>query len=826
MIANGTIQKDKLGFKVVETDENGKVSITEILDPSGGSLGVSYTEMQNKVKDLGEQVTEITPYTIVMENEYQNIPCVQGTAKDSFLIEIPFTGYAGSLQTATTVNVGVLPSGITLGSNTPATDTSSGKVVLNVADGADFGGIDILTGYIILTFTINSHVITKRFTWTKTNDGSSSDASFYTLDLSTQIVLKSDSSLTPPFITLNSYLKQGTSKTPYSGRFVIKESTDGSTYNTKYLSSSDEASKEYTISSIDVKSIECILFESGGITNELDVKTIAVITDSSYLESEITQITDTVTELSSTVDMHTKEISQKASQTDVTTAINNYDNTTVETIREQVAEHTTKIGEITSEVSDVKTTVNTKADGSTVTELQKQVSTLEQDAEGFKLEVSNTYATKDELNESSETLQSTIEQTAAGINQTVSDLSGNVSSIGQTVGEISQEVEDAKGNITDLQQTSEEISMIVGNKQDLIPANIRYIRDWLNGNTVDTVNRWTEIQVIVNDTNLASGETNIVLQKNVTVTSDITIDNLENYIDASTETYVESEETGWHYLQIDLGENNTFDAGYITVWHRFDDSRKYNHKLEISADGETWFVLFDSEKYDKYTETNEGRMYMISDGLVNKNLAFIKLDMQSVVLKVQENEENFASIETEIDSVITRVESTEDTVQEIQNEDIPGLRNDVKQQVAEIAATSDSIKNTVIELEGEVQRQAEEILTTNEWKVSLANIGAYDGKYATETVNMTLTSDGLTIVRSASKGYRTQLTGDTIAIEYDDGRGNYESVMGIQKDQMYLTRLKVKNGIDHYTLKELPISYTSGNKTIGCLAFISSTGNS
>ena len=395
MIANQTISKDKLGFKVVDTDENGKVSITEILDPNGESLGVSYTEMQSKVEQLGEQITESTPINVILQNEYQNIPCKDGVAKTGYLIDIPFTGYIGNVQKATTVSVGILPNGVTLGSNTPSTETESGKIVLNVANGADFGGTDVLTGYIILTFSVDDHEVVKRFTWSKTNDGDSVDVSFYELEVSSQIITKDDTTLSPASVTLNAYLKQGTSKTPYNGRFIIKESTDGNVFENKYLSSTDENTKIYTPSSVNIQAIQCMLCESGGVTNELDIRTIPVITDASYIQSQITQVTNTITELSSTVDKNTQAISQKASQTDITNAIDNYDQSTVETIRTQVSQHTTAIGKINSTVSDVQTTLTTKADGATVQELSEKVTSVEQDANSFKTTVSETYETKE-----------------------------------------------------------------------------------------------------------------------------------------------------------------------------------------------------------------------------------------------------------------------------------------------------------------------------------------------------------------------------------------------------------------------------------------------
>lgn len=49
MIQSGTVSKDKLNFPIVETDENGKISITNILDGKGNEFGVSYTEYQESV---------------------------------------------------------------------------------------------------------------------------------------------------------------------------------------------------------------------------------------------------------------------------------------------------------------------------------------------------------------------------------------------------------------------------------------------------------------------------------------------------------------------------------------------------------------------------------------------------------------------------------------------------------------------------------------------------------------------------------------------------------------------------------------------------------
>ena len=771
---------------------------------------------------------------ISLGNENQNIPCnSEGVTLESFLIEIPFAAYEGFNKVACTASVGVLPSGITLGQNTGSTPDADGLIILNVARGSNLGGDEVLQGKVVITFIIGESEVTKNFTWTKTKDGATGEAgqfTLYSLESSAPVISKTfDDTFSPESITFSAYSMEGNSgdKAEYSGMFIIEESTNGTTYDTSYLSSADEQSVTFTPTSIDVISIRCTLYKAGGITSALDIYTVPVLTDVDNMRPIIDEITTSISGVESKVDSVEKSITNKVWQSDITDAINNYDGTTIKTIRDQVAQIDISIDGITSEVSDVKSTLTTKADGSVVQELSEKVSKVEQDADGFKTTVASTYAKKDDLESTSETLQSEIQQSASEINQTVSNLSGDVTSISQKVDSFEQAVEDMEGNISQIQQKAEDIEISVGNKQDIIPSGIRYIRDWLNGNTLNTTNRWTEIQVMVNDSNIMSGETNIAANTGVTATSDITLSNINNCHDNSLDTYVESTQTGWHYIQLDLGANNTFDSGCIYVWHKYDTSGiKYNHRLEVSADGATWFTLYDSSRYRQYEETSDGRVYSISDGLVNKTLSFIKVEMDDINLRVQENSSKYSEILLDVDNVITRVENTESTVNNFKNSEMPEFQDNINQQIAEIKVASDNITNTVSNLQGQVEQQAQEILDANGWKVSLANIGAYDSSYATENVYMSLTHEGLTISRSASAGYRTQMSGDIIKIEYDDGRGNYENAMSIERDLMYLTRLKVKNGVDHYTIKEIPMIYNVNNTNINCLAFISGTGNS
>lgn len=111
--------------------------------------------------------------SVILGNEAQNIACTSGGLVQSAVeVTIPFTGYVGITQTACTCEVGALPSGVTVKSNTAATASASGAVVLAFASGATLGGASVLTGTIDLTFTVSGKTVLKKFGWTKSIRGS------------------------------------------------------------------------------------------------------------------------------------------------------------------------------------------------------------------------------------------------------------------------------------------------------------------------------------------------------------------------------------------------------------------------------------------------------------------------------------------------------------------------------------------------------------------------------------------------------------------------------------------------------------------------------
>lgn len=258
-------------------------------------------------------------------NESQHIPCTyDGYVLDDMLIEISFTGYYGLSKTDCNVTVGTLPSGMTLGSIQNCTTTDNGKVILNIAKNATLGTASTLTGNVVLTFTINGKTLTKNFTWTKSKDGGLSY--IYTIEPSAYVINKTyDDVLSPASITFSAfYQKNGDNRKSYNGLFIIEESLMGSDFKSTYLSSKNESSIIYTPTSNKVKSIRCTLCQADKISTVLDRQTIVVLSDEK-IKDALTSVTTKIDGVSSKVDGIDKKITNKVWQTDITTAVNNYD---------------------------------------------------------------------------------------------------------------------------------------------------------------------------------------------------------------------------------------------------------------------------------------------------------------------------------------------------------------------------------------------------------------------------------------------------------------------------------------------------------------------
>lgn len=125
-----------------------------------------------------------------------------------------------------------------------------------------------------------------RYSWSRIKG---EDGRTYILQPDTLVIKQgADNVYTPRSVTFSAFYRDGTtaSRTPYSGRFKVEESTDGTYYYTKYTSYYDESSHTHTPTSTDVKSIRCTLYASGGTSTPLDVQSVAVVRDVDNLTQE------------------------------------------------------------------------------------------------------------------------------------------------------------------------------------------------------------------------------------------------------------------------------------------------------------------------------------------------------------------------------------------------------------------------------------------------------------------------------------------------------------------------------------------------------------
>lgn len=136
------------------------------------------------------------------------------------------------------------------------------------------------------------------------------------------------------------------------------------------------------------------------ITNILDGKGNEFgVSYTEYQESvatELSSINSNLSGVSSTVSKIDKSITDKIWESDITTKINDYDQTTVKNIRDRTTSVEKNITGINSTVKDMQTTLESKADGTSVQSLTIRVSKAEQDMSGFKQTVESTYSTKSE----------------------------------------------------------------------------------------------------------------------------------------------------------------------------------------------------------------------------------------------------------------------------------------------------------------------------------------------------------------------------------------------------------------------------------------------
>lgn len=206
-------------------------------------------------------------------------------------------------------------------------------------------------------------------------------------------------------------------------------------------------------------------------------------------------------------------------------------------------------------------------------------------------------------------------------------------------------------DIVTVDKKADAITSLVGKNTRF--GRIRYIRDYLKGSDVNSGGHWVEIQAYKDNTNVAQNKSvttngTEIVERPLKWVTDGSITSGYTSVNGSITT--EGDYKGWQYVQVDLGQVYT-DINKIKVWHFYDDGRSYNHKLEVSEDGNDWYSLFDSVKQGTYIERPMGKTYVI-DGTYSESQIDQTSDKISWVVKNGTSASNMV-LTPELYSVLT-----------------------------------------------------------------------------------------------------------------------------------------------------------------------------
>ena len=234
--------------------------------------------------EIDEKIAKIRTLTMQLSNEYTGVPTDSngsgGDYSDAFTDVSLYIGTtditeSDAVQWTTSPSAGV----------TGTWDEEKHRYNVTYMS-ADVGAVSI-------TATYSGLAVTKTFTIAKSKQGltgsQGEDGRVYMLQTDAQVITQGqDDSFTPDPITFYAYYRDGQTaeNTPYAGRFVIQETTDGTSYTTIYTSQHDETSRMYSPTNPNVKNVRCTLYASGGTENALDMQGVAIVRDIDNLTQE------------------------------------------------------------------------------------------------------------------------------------------------------------------------------------------------------------------------------------------------------------------------------------------------------------------------------------------------------------------------------------------------------------------------------------------------------------------------------------------------------------------------------------------------------------
>lgn len=393
---------------------------------------------------------------------------------------------------------------------------------------------------------------------------------------------------------------------------------------------------------------------------------------------------------------------------------------------------------------------------------------------------------------------------------------------------------------SEFNQRADSIEMSISKKQDIGVTAVRYIRDWLDGNNIDSKNYWLECMVISHDgDNLMDGATlsakdkslntltlsNIDVYKDEVISSSISTDDDGN----ATYSYVENDHainSQYSCIETDLGQiYNNID--YIRIWHRFTSGNYiFSHKLQVSSDGVTWVTLYDSNTSGGYEECADGKTYYLNGSSIVTSLNKLSMTLDETKSQISNAEGDLSSLTQTVDEISSQVSKNYDDA----NSALEQIRNDLdtkieeaKQALADFEVRADSIYATVATVDEYNNALASQIKQSSSgWEALFAQLsmGENKDKYNVQT-NIKLDVNGITVTNPTT-GQTTQMTIDQFCGIY-----NGEKVFWIEKDTTKTRRLLCEKGWDTDYIKMTTNAYTYADGTIlKGVAFVKSGGNS
>lgn len=239
--------KAEIELVKVTNGNNGANAITAILTNDADTVGADSSGGSQVITGVASTITVYEGATDVTSSWSMGTPVVTGL---------------GALNTAYTLT------------GTPANRTFT-------LTGTNPMTADVATVTWTLTRSGYSN-ITKVFTINRIKNGvAGTSPTIYRLIPSTNAIQQNISNVyNPTTITATGKSQTGTGAYgDYAGRFIISESTDGTTFTAKYTSASNEASKVYTPSVNNLKAIKIQMYLAGGTTTLLDEQIIPIVKD-------------------------------------------------------------------------------------------------------------------------------------------------------------------------------------------------------------------------------------------------------------------------------------------------------------------------------------------------------------------------------------------------------------------------------------------------------------------------------------------------------------------------------------------------------------------